>query len=156
MGDAPSQEEVDRWHRDFGAAFFNATWDLIEQADRTDDDDLDMLLSAAASRRHWTNVGGATQLASGDWQVAHVLCLLGEGNLALRFARRNLAVAEAEQWTGWQLASAHEGMARAYATLGDGEGRARHIAACESALAAEPEEGERKVIAEQLATVPDA
>ena len=47
-----------------------------------------------------------------------------------------------------------EGMARACAAGGDAQGRARYVAACEAALAAEPDAEERAVIAGQLATVP--
>ena len=73
----------------------------------------------------------------------------------MRFAARNLAAAEAEGWSGWQLASAPEGMARACAAAADGEGPTRHVSACEAALATEPEDGGRGVIAGQLATVPE-
>jgi hypothetical protein len=154
MTDASANDEVARWNRNFGAALFNQTWELIEKPERTEDDDIAMLLSAASSRWHWGRAGGPGEIASGDWQVAHVLSLMGEGGLAMRFARRNLATAEAEGWTGWRLASAHEGMARAYAAQGDADGRAQHVAACEAALADEPDEDDRKVIADQLATVP--
>lgn len=138
----------------FGAAGFNAAWTLIEQNERSEDDDLAMFLSAAASRWHWSRVGGAAEIATGDWQVAHVLSLLGEGSLALRFAQRNLAIVEAEGWTGWRLASAHEGMARAYAALADGARREEHVDAAEAALRDEPDAEERDVIAAQLASVP--
>jgi hypothetical protein len=135
---------------------FNGTWDLIDKPDRSADEDVAMLLSAAASRWHWGRVGGAEQVATGDWQVAHVASLLGLGDLAELFATRNLDAAVAGEWDGWRLASAHEGMARALATRGDSDGRARHIAAAEEALGREPEEEERELIASQLATVPEA
>jgi hypothetical protein len=146
--------DVDQWHRNFGAALFNATWDLIDKTARSDEEELAMLISAMASRWHWGRVGGPEQLASGDWQVAHVLSLMGEGALAMRFARRNLDTAVAEGWTGWRLASAHEGMARAYAAVADAEQRAAHVAAAEAALADETDAGDRDVIAGQLASVP--
>jgi len=142
-------------HRELAATAFNRTWELIEKAGRTADDDVEMLLSAMASRWHWAQIDGTTpQRAVGDWQVAHVASLLGIGDLAVMFAGRCLAVAETEGWTGWQLASALEGMARACAAIGDADGRARHVAACEAALADEPDVTERAVIAGQLATVP--
>ncbi len=143
-------------HRRLAAQAFNSTWDLIDEADRTDDDDVAMLLSAMASRWHWSQVPDAepAQRATGDWQVAHVCSLLGYGDLALRFALRGLAVATAEQWDGWRLASAHEGVARAYATLGNGPLRATHAAEARSALERETDEGDRAAIEAQLATVP--
>lgn len=141
--------------REFAVAAFNATWALIERTDRTADDDLAMLLAAMASRWHWDAAGGSEQWRNGDWQVAHVASLLGFGDLALRFAERTLRSALEEGLDGWALASAHEGMARAYATLGDVEGRRRHVAEAEAALAREADEEDREVIAGQLASVPE-
>jgi hypothetical protein len=147
-----TDEEV---HRRLGVELFNATWDLIDKPDRTVDDDVEMLLSAAASRLHWSRAGGPEEVATGDWQVAHAASLLGLGDVALLFARRNLAVAEALGWDGWRRASAHEGMARAAAAAGDRALRQTHVRLSEEALAREPEQEERDVIAAQLATVPD-
>ena len=144
-----------RSHRDVAVELFNATWDLIDRADRTDADEIDMALAAMTSRWHWGQVGGPEETATGDWQVAHVLSLIGEGSLAVRFARRNLDTAVAEGWTGWRLASAHEGMARASAAAGDAPGRAAHVAAANAALEAEPDTDEREAIAQQIATVPE-
>lgn len=149
-----SNDETNQWHRQFAISLFNFTWELIEKPDRTPDDDLEMLLAAAASRWHWGRIGDSSQLAAGDWQVAHVASLLDLGDLALRFAARNLAIAEAEGWDGWRLASAHEGLARAYAALSQRERRDRAVAAAEAALTHENDEEERQIIAAQLASVP--
>ena len=127
-------------HAQIGAGLFNSTWDLIEKEGRTADDDVEMLLAASASRWHWGQVGTAERIAGGDWQVAHVASLLGLSDLALLFARRNLAIAEAEGWEGWRLASAHEGMARAFATSRDADGRERHAALAQAALDRESDE----------------
>jgi len=139
--------------REHGKALFNAAWDLIDQPSRTADEDVELLLRAAASRWHWGQAGGPEEVATGDWQVAHAASLLGLGDLALLFARRNLDAATAHGWTGWRLASAHEGMARACAVAGDRDARDRHVAEAERALAAEPDAESRDLIASQLATI---
>lgn len=105
----------EEWHREIAKQQFNRCWDLIELAERSPDDEVDMLLAAMTSRWHWGQVGGAEQIATGDWQVAHVTSLLGHGELVRTFAARNLAAAEMLGFTGWLLVSAHEGMARACA-----------------------------------------
>ncbi|MGB8650832.1 MAG: hypothetical protein WCD35_09235 [Mycobacteriales bacterium] len=151
-----SEEPASRdWHRELGARLFNETWSLIEKPDRTAEDDVEMLLTAAASRWHWGQVGKAEQLAGGDWQVAHVASLLGLADVALMFARRQLATTKREGWDGWRLASAHEGLARASAAAGDWQARSRHVAAAEAALDREPDLEDRAVIAGQLASVPE-
>jgi hypothetical protein len=149
-------EDANAWHRRVGATLFNRCWELIESDARTSDQDAEMLLTAATSRWHWGEVGGPGEVATGDWQVAHVASLLGMADLALMFAARNLAIAEAEGWDGWRLASAHEGMARACATAGDTNGRDAHVATARRLLDEERDAESRQVIAEQLATVPDA
>jgi hypothetical protein len=141
-------------HRQIGIDRFNATWDLIDRGTRSADDDVELLLSAMTSRWHWGQVGGPEEISTGDWLVAHAASLLGLGDLALRFAQRNLAVADAQGWTGWRLASAHEGVARAHAVLGDAAARDEHVAAARSALENEPDAEESQIIAEQLATIP--
>jgi hypothetical protein len=142
-------------HRRVGVALFNGAWELIDKPERSDDETVEMLLRAATSRWHWGRVGGPEELASGDWQIAHVASLAGLPDVANLFARRNLHAAVENGWTGWRLASAHEGMARACAVNGDANGRAHHIAAAAAALADEPDEESRDLIASQLATVPD-
>jgi hypothetical protein len=143
--------EVHRW---LGAQLFNRTWDLIDKVDRSGDDDTEMLLAAMASRWHWGQVGTVEQVATGDWQVAHVFGLVGDPEVVVRFARRHLAAATAEGWDGWRLASAHEGMARALAVAGDASGRAQQMEAADAALAREGDAEDRDAIAAQLATVP--
>jgi hypothetical protein len=152
MGSDSDQKAL---HRSLGIEYFNAAWDLIDQAERSADDGLEMLLLAAASRLHWQYAGGGTEeLATGDWQVAHVASILGHGGLALAFAKRNLEVATRAGWRGWRLGSAHEGMARAAATAGDASLRDEHVAAAHTALADEPDAEARGVVAGQLETVP--
>ena len=141
-------------HRRIGVALFNGAWDLIDTPDRTADDDVEMLLRAVASRWHWGRIGGPEEFATGDWQVAHVAALAGLPDVARVFARRNLDAAVANGWTGWRLASAHEGMARACAASGDVVARAHHVAQAELALRDETDEESRDLVASQLATVP--
>jgi len=107
------------------------------------------------ARWHWGEVGGTEEIATSDWQVAHVAALIGLGDLSVWFAGRSLAAAEAEGWSGWRLASAHEGMARAFAAAGDADGRARHVDLARTALADEPDGDDRAIVEEQLATIPE-
>ncbi len=106
-------------HQYFAVETFNGAWDLIDKTDRTPDDDAEMLQRAFASRWHWGFVGGPEQLATGDWQIAHVASLLGYGWMAQFYARRAFAVCENEGWGDWRRASMLEGMARAAAAAGD-------------------------------------
>lgn len=143
--------------RALGAQLFNRVWELLDRPERTADDNAEMLAAAFASRWHWGQVedASAENRAVGDWQIAHVASQLGHASVALEFARRALATAEAEGWQDWQRASMLEGMARAYAAAGDAEGRARYLSEASAALASIAEDEDRDLIASQLATVPE-
>ena len=142
-------------NRLLGAMLFNATWGLIERDDRDADDDLQMLLTACASRFHWGEVDGADiQRVTGDWQVSHVACLVGFADVALRFAERALAAAQRLGLGGFRLASAHEGVARAHAVAGDYSASRRHIELADAALALEVNERDATAIREQIASIP--
>lgn len=53
---------------------FNETWRLMEQEERSRDDDDRMIHTAHASRYHWGQVRDATppHRARGDWQISRV------------------------------------------------------------------------------------
>lgn len=57
-------------HRRLGGEAFSAAWTLIEREHRSPDDDLDLLLAAAASRWHKQYLGEPERIWLGDWQVA--------------------------------------------------------------------------------------
>ena len=80
-----------------------------------------MVHAAHASRYHWGQVGGPEQLAIGEWQCARVYSVLGRAEPALHHARRCLEIATAGDVPDWLVASAHEGLARAYLVAGDRE-----------------------------------
>ena len=63
--------------RQLAADLFNHAWSLLEQADRTPDQDDEMIHAAHASRYHWGEVGTAGDRARGEWQWARVYAVLG-------------------------------------------------------------------------------
>ena len=50
MPENPTAEQ--QWHRTFATSLFNLTWDLLDKADRTPEDDDRMVYAAHASRFH--------------------------------------------------------------------------------------------------------
>jgi hypothetical protein len=143
----------DATHRTLAVSAFNASWTLLEK-DRSDEEDRELLECAFESRHHWRIVGAATQWAIAEWMVARCFSELGYGELALRFARAAIA-AEPDDAPAWMRASMLEGVARAHAAHGDRLERDAAFAAATAALAEEPDPEERKIIEDQLATVPE-
>lgn len=140
--------------RQLAADLFNLVWTLLEQTGRTTEDDDRMVHAAHASRYHWGQVGGPQQLAIGEWQCARVYSVLGRAEPALHHARRCLEIASAGDVPDWLIASAHEGMARAYAVAGQRESALASRAAAETALAKVADAEDRQVVEDDLASLP--
>jgi len=141
-------------HRGMAARNYNYCWELLKR-DRTDDEDLELLEVAFASRHHWrAQADAAEQIAVADWMVSRCFADLGDGPLAVRFATAALA-SEPDDAPVWMRASFQEGLARAHAANGDQRGRDEAAARASELLADEPSEKNRELIAEQLASVPD-
>jgi hypothetical protein len=140
-------------HRELASRYFNATWDLIDSPERSAQQDRDMVGLAFASRQHWIEAGGtAENLAIADWQVAHAASHAGLPDLALLFAAAAVERAT-NDLPDWLRASAHEGLARAYAVAGDRDGYEREAAITRALLETVDNAENRDLIADQLASI---
>jgi DNA-binding transcriptional MerR regulator len=150
---APELDAASR--RALAVGLFNYTWTLLENPNRTQADDDEMLHAAHASRYHWGEVGEAVNLARGEWQVSRVYAVLGRGEPALYHARRCLELSEANAGReDWDLGSAYEAMARASAVAGDQAARDTWRAKAEQELATIADEEDRRILEQDLATLP--
>ncbi|MFZ0157794.1 MAG: hypothetical protein WAL50_02085 [Kineosporiaceae bacterium] len=141
-------------HRRLGVDLFNATWDLMGMESRTADDDDLMVHTAHASAYHWRQVGTAVHRARSHWLCSRVYAVLQRSEPALVHAQRVLDLCTENGIGDWDLAFAHEALARGHAVAGDPEA-AR--AATETALAAaeaiaDPED--RAVVLSDLESIP--
>src|SRR6202008_682072 len=89
----PAAPELDQaTRRALAVGLFNYTWTLLENPNRSPEQDDEMLHAAHASRYHWGEVGEKVNLARGEWQVSRVYSVLGRGEPALYHARRCLEI----------------------------------------------------------------
>lgn len=139
--------------RKIAVDLFNSAWTLLGQPDRTPDDDAAMVHAAHASVHHWSRVGTEVNQVRGEWQVSRVYSVLGRAEPALWHARRCMALAEAAGVTDWDLAYAHEALARALLVSGDAAAAAEHVAAAKAVPIAE--DGDRELVDKDLATIND-
>ena len=154
MGDE-KRYTLEESHRHLAASLFNETWDLLEQEDRTVEQDARMVNTAYASRYHWGEVGKPKHWAVGEWQIARVHATLDHPDSSLRHARRALEILEENGITGFHLASAYEGLARAYSVAGDVEEARRYVrlAQQEGDKLTDPED--KEVLMDQLSDLPE-
>ncbi|MDT4996652.1 MAG: MerR family transcriptional regulator, thiopeptide resistance regulator [Pseudonocardiales bacterium] len=150
MADPVNSDQQQR----LAADLFNETWTLMQRDDRGRDDDDRMLNGAHASRYLWGEVGTPLNRARGEWQLSRVYCLLARAEPALYHARRCLDQCTGHGISGFDLAYAHEAMARAHALAGDREAAAGSRRAAEQQLAAIEDAGDRELLVADLATVP--
>ena len=137
--------------RDPAVDLFDAVRRQLERTDRVPDDDAAMVHMAHAYVHHWAQVGGEVNLARGEWQVSRVYSVIRRGEPALWHARRCLDLCTRYEIADWDLAYAHEAMARAYSVLGDEAACARHVAAAREVEIAEGDD--RELLEKDLATI---
>lgn len=108
-------------HEKFAKAFNSRVWELLGKTDRSQAEDEELLMALYASLYHWRQVGTAVHEQRGQWLFARVFAALGEPLKALEHARTCLEITQSEpsEMQDFDIAYAHEGMARAYAQTGE-------------------------------------
>jgi hypothetical protein len=132
---------------------FNRCWEILEMTSRSSDDDVELMTSALTSRYHWLGAGTAEQWIVSDWMVSRAAGVVGAFDLSLMFARRAHAAAQNGDVPDWLVASTAEGMARAYASAGNGDEFAKWNALAGRLVEVIADEEDRALIAGQLAEV---
>ncbi|UCH59575.1 MAG: hypothetical protein JSV61_15340 [Anaerolineales bacterium] len=147
-------DEQRKAHRQFAVNLFNQVWDLLDKAHRTQEENDTMLHAAHASRYHWEKAGTALNLARGEWQVSRVYATLGRAEPALYHATRSLEICQANQIADFDLAFAHEALARARELGGDVTGRDRSLELAVVAGRDIEKKDDRKYFFSELKSIP--
>lgn len=143
-------------HRRLGVDLYNATWELLDRASRTPDDDDLMVATAHASAYHWSQAPGVrpSNVGRGHWLCSRVHATLGQADTAAHHAARYVAIARAGDVDDWDLAAALEASARAAAVAGDLDAAARLEAEAREALRSVADAEDRAVVEADLDTLP--
>jgi DNA-binding transcriptional MerR regulator len=139
--------------RTLAADLFNGVWALMETEDRIRAQDDRMLHMAHASRYHWEQVGTPAHLARGEWLCSRVYAVLGRAEPALHHARRVLEICEEHGIGDWDLAFAHEAIARAHAVAGDRDAMEHALHEARAAADDIAEAEDRDLLLADLATI---
>ncbi len=140
-------------HRRLAVDLFNQTWTLMEKPDRTPADTDAMIHGAHASCYHWSQVGNATNLSIGEWQISRVYAVLQRPEPALYHARRCLAISEHDNLPPFNLGYAHEALARAYSLTFDPATK-RHLDLAHEHAQLVTDLDDQKVLLADLQTIP--
>lgn len=127
-------EEMCTIHRKLAVEAFNGAWDLLEKENRTEEEDLQMIHQAHASRYHWGFVGTTLEWARGEWQISRVYSVLGHGKEALYHGEKSLQFCKEGSHGDFDLVFAFEALARASAVLSEKEDMIKWISLAREAV----------------------
>lgn len=147
------QEMTADVHRAAAVALFNRVWDLLDKQDRSPEEADTMLHAAHASRFHWGEVGTPLEFERGEWQVSRVYSVLGRAEPALFHAKRCLEICEAHGYADFDIAFAHEAVARAHAVAGEANLAREALAHAKTAAEAIEDDGNREYVRGELTSI---
>jgi|TARA_B100000959_G_scaffold277104_1_gene333021 hypothetical protein len=103
-------------HRQLASDLFNHTWSLLDNDERTKEQDEEMVHAAHASRYHWGIAGTPKNHARGEWQIARVYAALKRFSSSAHHAQLCIDACKMHDFGPFDLAFANEGLARALVT----------------------------------------
>ena len=147
--------DLDKAHHFFAANCFNRTWDFMDKASRTPEDDLAMLLSSMASLWHWTRRKDVTptNLSIGYWQLSRVYTLLGQAENARMFGQYCLEASRKEGVQPFYLGYAYEALSRAEKVAGDTDQAKTYLTLAREACEKISDDEEKKMLLKDLETL---
>jgi hypothetical protein len=124
-----------------------AVWTLLEQPQRSADEEAAMLRAAHTSLYHWLQAGTVVHAQRGEWLLSHVYATLKDAAACMRHALRCQALTDASpgEMQDFDRAYALEALARAYALAGSLAAARDYYAQATAAGAAIAAEEDRRI-----------
>lgn len=137
-------------HRYFSADYFNRVWDLLDQAQRTREEDEQMISMCHASLAHWRDRDDveARHLSVGYWQLSRVYAVAGKGPPARRYARLCLEASAGE--APFYIGYGYEALCRAARLKGEHQEAVQYLADARRQLDLVADDDERKALGADL------
>jgi tetratricopeptide (TPR) repeat protein len=152
MTDKPEFDEAAA-HKYFSANCFNKAWGLIDKADRTPEEDQQMVRLNQASTWHWTQREDCTDknMSIGYWQASRIYALLGQSENARDYGQLSLDYSkdQAPFYGGY----AHEALARAEWAAGNREKAEEHLRQAHLMAGEIKEPDDKRVLEADLETI---
>ena len=140
-------------HRQCAKALFNSVWALLEQPERTKDQDDLMIHRVHAMMLHWLQVGEPVNFDRGEWQLSRVYAVLGRVEPAVHHAERCRVICESNGLGAFDKGFAYEALARAH-SVGGNDGQMESFLDRARVVAREiDDEEDRAILLADLTTV---
>lgn len=150
-GGAVTERELEQqWAKDL----FNRVWALLEQDERSPDENAEMVHAAHASCFHWMQVGKPVNAVRGEWQCSRVYSVLGRAEPALYHAHRTLALCDEHRIGDFDRAFAYEALARAHAVNGRSDEADRWTSLARAACDDIADDEDRALVLSDLDSIP--
>ncbi len=140
-------------HRQCAKALFNAVWALLEQPERTGDEEDLMVHRSHAMMLHWLQVGEPVNFARGEWQLSRVYAVLGRFEPAVHHAERCRVICEDNGLGKFDEGFAYEALARAHAVDGNDAQMESFLDRARAAAREVDDEADRAILLADLTTV---
>lgn len=108
---------VEEAHIEFAKSSNARVWALLSKETRSETESQEMLSAAYASLYHWSHIGTAVNLQRAHWLLSRVFVVLHQTESALSHALLCMGLTEGDHdaLDDFDIAYAHEALARAYA-----------------------------------------
>jgi len=142
---APSPGDIAKWNRWFAIETNNLAWTLAEESARTPAQQEEMINGAHAAAYHWSKVGSELNKARAEMLLGLVHALVGNGSLAMLYARRSFEYISSHESPDWEIALAHAVLALAADAAEDRSLHAEHYALAKAAGDAIADSGDKEI-----------
>ena len=137
-------------HHYFSADYFNRVWGLLDQAQRSREEDEQMVSMCHASIAHWRDREDveARHLSVGYWQLSRVYAVIGKGTPARRYAKLCLEASAGD--SPFYQGYGHEALCRAARLKGELAEAREHLADARAQLELVTDGDERGALSADL------
>lgn len=115
----PQQLTISEAHRRFAIEANNTAWKLIEQAQRSSNENQNLLRAAHTSLYHWQQIGDGVHLQRGYCLLSHCYALLQQTEQARYHAEQCLRLTHSEKVELFDYAYCYETLSRVAALEGN-------------------------------------
>jgi tetratricopeptide (TPR) repeat protein len=143
-----------QFHKELAVNLFNHVWELLDKGDkRSEEENYKMVHSAHTSLYHWGQIGDASNINVGEWQISRVYSTLGNYQSALFHGERCLKIAKDGNLAPFYHAYALEAIARAYSLIKDKESCEKYLKMSNDKAEEIDNEEERKMVIDDLENI---
>lgn len=155
MTESHPELDLQSAHRHFAADCFNRAWVLMDKAERTPEQQEEMLRLSHTSLWHWTQRDdySPTKASVGYWQLSRIYVLLGQPEGAARYGELSLRTASGPSTPPFYRAYAHEALSRAAALAGNWAEVQRNLDQARKVSAKIEDESSRAMLLADLDTI---